>query len=245
MSRPAAILFAFLLGGAAPAARMPTVTEVVVRVFTLKHRSPDEALAAVRPVLTETGSVIVQPRGKTLTVRDTSEAVERAARTIAAWDVPPRPLDLRVTLLRASTGGPLVKTAVPGTEGELRPVGERLRKLFKFTDYVRLDTVLVQGTEGQTVAWVLGREYRLEFQIESTGDPRQVRLRGLTFERLRRSPGPGVADVRSDILRTTINVPIGQPFILAVGRDEAAPGALVLVFDGSWRTPGPGIGGVN
>jgi hypothetical protein len=236
-----ALLFAF----AAPAARDPAVPQVVVRVFTLKHRSPDEALAAVRPVLTEAGSVIFQPRGNTLTVRDTSDAVDRAAKTIAAWDVPPRPLELRVTLLSASTARSADRTPIPEPEGELRGVGARLRKLFKFTDYTRLDTVVVQGVEGQNVAYVLGRDYRLEFLIELSGDPRQVRLKGLSFERLRRSPGPGIADVRNDILRTTINVPIGQPFILAVGRDEAASGALVLVFYGAWRAPGPGIAGVN
>jgi hypothetical protein len=245
MAKTVSLLLALLLAGAAPAALHPAVPDVVVRVFTLKHRSPDEALVIVRPALTETGSVILQPRGNTLTVRDTSAAVERAAKTIAAWDVPPRPLDLRVTLLRASTGNPGARPVVPETEGELQGVGDRLRKLFRFTDYARLDTVVVQGVEGQTVAYVLAGDYRLEFQIEPSGDPRQVRLRGLSFERLRRSPGPGVADVRNDILRTTINVPIGQPFILAVGRDEAASGALVLIFNGAWRVPGPGIAGVN
>ena len=225
----------------------PTVTAAVVRVFALRYRAPEDALAVVRPLLTDSGSVLVQPKGNTLTVRDSAAAVERAAHSIAAWDRPPRPIDLRVTLLRASTSGRAPPSSALETSAELRSVAERLKRLFRFTDLARLDAAVVQGVEGQTVAYVLGGEYRLEFRIEPADDARQVRLKGLLFEHLRRGPGPGVVEVRNDILRTTISVTIGQPYILAVGRDESAAGALVLVFNGTWRTPvpGPGIGGID
>jgi hypothetical protein len=246
MARASLLVLALLLGGAARPVPVPA-TEVVVRVFALKYRAPEDAVAVVRPVLTEGGSVIVQPKGNVLTVRDSADAVERAARSIAAWDVPPRAIDLRITLLRAAVdplpGPGIAPMASP--EGDSEGIGDRLRQLFRFTSYSRLDTVLVKGSEGQTVASVLGGDYRIEFQIEGTDDLRQVRLKGLAFERIRQVAGPGIAGGRGDILRTTLNLPLGQPFILAVGRDEAAAGALVLVFRGTWRVPGPGIGGPN
>ncbi len=241
MTRASLFVLALLLGSPRPAA--VSATEVVVRVFALRYHAPEDAVAVVRPLLTEGGSVIVQPKGNVLTVRDSASAVERAARTIAAWDVAPRSIDLRVTLLRASMEsrpGPGVAPVYPAEE-ELKGIGEKLRQLFRFTSYTRLDTVRVQGSEGQTVASVLGRDYRLEFQIEGSDDLRQVRLKGLMFERLRPIPGPGVTVPRGDIIRTTLNVPVGPPFILAVGRDEAATGALVLVFRGAWQIPGPGV----
>ncbi len=244
MLMPALIAFLMALAGSArpPVAAVP---EEVVRVFMLKHRSPEEALVVVRPLLTQGASVVVQAKGNTLTVRDSAAAVERAAKTLAQWDLPPRRIDLTVTLLRASTGARSRRPGDPDGADQIPGVGERLRKLFRFTDYARLDAVVVQGVEGQTVAYVLGGDYRLEFQIDPASDPQQVRLKGLLFERVRRAPGPGVAEVRSDILRTTINVAIGQPYILAVGKDEAAAGALILVFNGKVAVPGPGIGGVN
>ncbi|HUM02481.1 MAG TPA: secretin N-terminal domain-containing protein [Thermoanaerobaculia bacterium] len=244
MLKPVLIAFLLALAGSGrpPVAAVP---EVVVRVFTLKHRSPEEALVVVRPLLTEGASVVVQATGNTLTVRDSAAAVERAAKTLAAWDLPPRRIDLTVTLLRASTDGRSRTPGVPDGADQIPGVGERLRKLFRFTEYARLDAAVVQGVEGQTVAYVLGGGYRLEFQIDPAGDPQQVRLKGLRFERIRRAPGPGVAEVRSDILRTTINVAIGQPYILAVGKDEAAAGALILVFNGKVVVPGPGLGGQN
>ncbi len=245
MTRVSLLVLALLFGAPRPAP--VSATEIVVRVFALKYRAPEDAVAVVRPVLTEGGSVIVQPKGNVLTVRDSAAAVERAARTIASWDVAPRSIDLRVTLLRASMEsrpGPGVVPIAPPEE-ELQGIGDRLRQLFRFTSYARLDAVRVQGAEGQTVASVLGRDYRLEFQIEGSADLRQVRLKGLTFERLRPVPGPGITGPRGDIIRTTLNVPVGQPFILAVGKDEAATGALVLVFRGAWQIPGPGIAGPN
>jgi hypothetical protein len=248
MGNAALFVVALALTGSARNAPVAPVPEIVVRVITLKHRSPDEALAVVRPVLTEGASVVVQPNGNTLTVRDSADAVERAARTIAAWDLPPRRINLAVTLLRASTGPTGDAGTGPGRPDgadQLPGVGERLRKLFRFTRYTRLDAVLVQGVEGQTVAYPLGGGYRLEFRIEPGSSPQQIRLKGLLFERLRRVPGPGIAEVRHDILRTTINVIVGQPYILAVGKDEAATGALVLVFGGTVAAPGPGVAGVN
>lgn len=233
-----------LVGSARPAVVVAT-PEIVVRVITLKHRSPNEALAVLRPVLTEEASVTVQPKGNTLTVRDSADAVERAARTIAAWDLPPRRINLTVTLLKASAAEMTGRPGVPDAADEMPGVGQRLRKLFRFTSYTRLDAVLVQGIEGQTVASLLGRGYRLEFRIEPGESPRQIRLKGLLFERVSLVPGPGIPEPRHDILRTTINVSAGQPYILAVGKDEAATGALVLVFAGTWAAPGPGIPEVN
>jgi len=245
MGNAALFVLALAMAGSAKHLPVAAVPEVVVRVITLKHRSPDDALAVVRPVLTEGASVIVQPKGNTLTVRDSADAVDRAARTIAAWDLPPRRIDLTVTLLRAATGDRAGRPSGPDGADQLPGVGERLRKLFRFTSYTRLDAVLVQGVEGQTVAYVLGGGYRLEFRIEPGENPQQVRLKGLLFERLRRVPGPGIAEARHDILRTTINVAMGQPYILAVGKDEAATGALVLVFTGTVASPGPGIARVK
>jgi hypothetical protein len=239
-----AAVCAVLVACAVIADAAPTVPAVVVRVFALRYRAPEDALPVLSPVLTEGGSVIVQPKGNTLTVRDTAAAVERASKALTSWDVPPRALQLWITLLKATSGGKPARVK-PDVSEEMRVLGERLRKLLNVTDTGRLDSVVVQGIEGQTIAYVIGGDYRLEFLLEPSGDPKQIRLRHLAFERLHR--GPGVVETRKDILRTTINVTVGQPYILVVGRDEAAAEALVLVFEGRFRpvVPGPGVAGVN
>ncbi len=98
--------------------------------------------------------------------------------------------------------------------------------------------------EGDTVAYPVGNDFRLAFFLEPTGDEPIVRMKSLSLERRRDNTG---VDVWKSVVKTTINVPVGQgqTFVLAVGKDEAASSALFLVFTAGWRGPGPGIIGVR
>lgn len=235
-----------LLAPPAPAAALPaapTATpSILVRVFTLRYRRADEAALLVGPFLTESGSVIVQSKLNTLTVRDVSSSVARAAQAIASYDLPPRAVSISVTLLKASSEAGAVPPRREVSE-EIRGVGKRLKELFNFTGYAPLDSVVVQGIEGDSVAYQIGGQYRLEFLLDQTGDEKLVRLKNLSLERVRREPSGN--ETRGEILRTSINVQASQPYILGVGRDESASGALFLVFYASFKGPGPGIAGVR
>jgi type II/III secretion system protein len=233
-----ATVCAVLLAGSVRGAPTPTPQPaIVLRVFTLKYKRPEEAALLVRPLLTENGSVILQPKLNTLTVRDSAAAVERTAQAIASWDVAPRAVEIAVTLLRASSDGRAPSKRDVGEA--IGGVGEQLKKRFNFTDYEKLDSVVVQGTEGDTVSYVIGAEYRLEFLVEPSSDDRTIRLKNLTLERLRRDAAG--REVKSEILKTSINVQVLHTYIYGIGKDEAASAALFLVFYPSWRAV-PGIG---
>ena len=226
---------ALLAALAPPAAGAPTV--VVVRVFKLKHRAADEALQLVRPLLSDAGSVMLEPKANELTVRDTSTSVERAAQAIASYDVPMRGVDVAVTLLKA-TSDPKAAPSMTDASAEIRGIGERLKKLFNVTDFTRLDSVIVRGIEGQRVAYAIGGAYHIQFVLDPSRDGRRLQFRDLSLERVRHEGGK---ETRGEILHTSINVNMGQPYILGVGKDEAAKGALFLVFYPEWTRPGPGI----
>lgn len=226
-----------------PVAAQERTPPVVVRVFTLKFRRAEDAAALVRPLLSEGGSVLLHARPNTLTVRDVAPAVQRTARAISSFDVPPRPVSISVTLLKASAPEANAAPRRP-LPSELRRVGERLGRLFNFGSLAAVDTVLVQGTEGDTVGHDLGSEHRLEFLLEPSLDPNVARLQNLVLSRVRRE---GSSQRSREVVRASINVPLGPPYVLGVGRDESAASALFLVFvahtapDG----PGPGIAGVR
>ena len=209
----------------------------VVKVFTLRHRRAEDALLLVRPLLSADGSVWFQPRLNALTVRDTASVVERASQAIRSWDQPPRALSVSVSLLRA-TSEPSPPGAREPVAEEIRSVGARLKKLFSFTGYQRLDAVVVEGVEGVAISYALGGEYRLDFQLEPVGDDAFVRLKGLVLSRVRK-------EGTREIARTSVNLKLGEPFVLGIGRDEPASSALFLVFTASPRTAGPGLGGVR
>ncbi len=213
----------------------------VVRVFRLKFRRAEEASLLVRPLLTETGSVVLQSKLNTLTVRDDLQAIQRIAQAVASYDVPPRAIALSISLLKASSATPVPGAPRRTAADEIRGVGESLRRLFKFTDYTSLDSVVVQGTEGDSVTYAIGGVYRLEFLLDPSGDEALVRMKNVALSRLRKTPS-GQEEWR-DIVRTSLNVPIGQPYVLGVGKDETAVGALFLVIYAT--VPGPGIAGVK
>ena len=245
-SRFSVLAFAsgFLLGvavlanpGTLSAAGPPPQT--VVKVFTLKHRKVEDALALLRPLLSDSGAVsaVLETNDNSLTVRGTPARVDQIAREVAAFDVPLRGIDIVVTLLR-SAGEKTKGGEKAEVSEEIRGIGERLKKLFNVTDFTRIDSVVVQGIEGQRVAYVMGGGYRLEFVVDPARDGTQVQLRDLSLERVRHAAGK---EVRGEIVRTSINVNLGQPYILGVGRDESAGDKLFVVFFANWRRPGPGI----
>src|SRR5689334_21938617 len=112
-----AVCGVLLLAEAGEMSAAPTPAAIVIRVFTLKYRKADEVALLVRPLLTENGSVILHPKLNTLTVRDTSAAVETVAQAVASYDIPPRGVEISVTLLKASNQKP-----GPGIAGNVHSV---------------------------------------------------------------------------------------------------------------------------
>jgi hypothetical protein len=238
----AALAVLLLAAGASPAAPTPTPEPDVVRVFTMKHRKAEEAFLVVRPLLTAHGTVSLQPGLNRLTVHDAGRAVERAALAVASFDVPPRGFSVSVALYRATTD-PVPRTSPSPAAEPSGGVGERLRKLFSFTDYVPLDNVVLQGLEGDALSWSLGGSYRIDFLLEARGGGEVVRLRNLVLARVRRDE-KGRETVR-DVARTSINLKMREPFVLGVGREEEGSAALFLVLTASPLGVIPGIGGVR
>ncbi len=234
----AALALLLVAGGAGLLSAAGPQPQTVVKVFALKYRKVEDALALLRPLLADPGvSAVLETNLNSLTVRGTPARVDQIARGVAAFDVPLRAIDIVVTLLK-STGEKSRAGEKADVSEEIRGIGERLKKLFNVTDFTRLDSVVVQGIEGQRVAYVMGGGYRLEFLVDPARDGTQVQLRDLSLERVRHESGK---ETRGEIVRTSINVNLGQPYILGVGRDESVGEKLFVVFFASWRRPGPGI----
>src|ERR1039458_4834138 len=80
-------------------------TQTVVKVFTFKYRRVEDALAVLRPLLSDLGavSVVLETNLNSLTVRGTPSRVEQITRAVAAFDVPLRAIDIAVTLLKSAS----------------------------------------------------------------------------------------------------------------------------------------------
>jgi len=225
---------------ALPAQEQGKGAALVVRVLTPKFLTIDETMAVVQPLLSDQGSVLIQTRPRSLTVKDREAVVERIARAVEAVDLPPRGLGLSVSFLRAGPGNGAGKASQE--TAQMTEVGERLKKLFNFGSYTVLETVSFIGVEGNSAGFPLGKDFRLDFHIHRSPDTATVRLKDLVLSRQQQE---GKKPEWKDLIRTSINLPVGEPFVLGVGRDESARGALFLVFVASSARPGPGIVGVR
>src|SRR5664279_6334383 len=102
--RASVLAFAVALAGSGTLSAAGPPPQTVVKVFTLKYRKVEDALALLRPLLSDSGAVsaVLETHLNSLTVRGTPARVEQIAREVAAFDVPLRAIDIVVTLLKSS-----------------------------------------------------------------------------------------------------------------------------------------------
>ncbi len=216
-----------MLLGALPAAIGGAEAELVVHAYTLRHQPAAEALALVHPMLSDRGSVQLQPGGNTLVVRDTPEVVERVAELLREFDHPAQRLAIQIQVVRAGDG--------EGGDELPAELGRRLRELLRYDSYQLVATAGLEAREGQRVSYELGEEYRIAFQLGTLIASERIKLHG--FEVTRRQP-PAAEPRR--LLRTQVNLRLDRPMILGLTKDESSSRALLLVLTctlGEGRSP--------
>jgi hypothetical protein len=196
-----------------------------VQVFQLRFRAARDAAALVEPLLSPEGSLLLQPKLNTLTVRDRREVLARVAEALTSWDVAPLTYRLRVRLLLASTATPTPGPAAPLISG----LGAELSQLFRYTSYQEVDTLAITAAEGSTVEAAIGERYHIRFTLRAGPlDPDRVQLAHM--ELARREMKLEQAEALRTLLRSTVSLKLGQTLVLGAARSENANQALVLVL---------------
>ena len=216
-----------LLVLAAAAALIPAVAdaEQEVRVFHLRFRAVRDAATLVEPMLTPSGSLLLQPHLGALTVRDEAVVLRRVADVLTAWDVAPPSYRIRVRLLLASTAVPTPGPPSPLVEG----LGAEMSKLFRFTSYQEVDTLHVTAADGSMVEAMAGQRYYLRFMIRGLPhDSERIHLSQL--ELTRRDRTPQGQDRSQVLLRTAVNLRENKETVVGLARSESANQALILVL---------------
>jgi hypothetical protein len=196
-----------------------------LRVFQLHFRQARDAAVLVEPLLSPSGSVLLQPSLNSITIRDNAEVLKRVAEALASWDVAPPSYKIRVRVLLASTDSPPPGRAAPLISG----IGSDLYKLFHFTDYKDVATLQVTAADGSLVEVAAGDRYHLRFAVRGVPqDPERVQLAQLQFAR--RDRGPENVEVLRPLLRATVTLLMKQPSVLGGARAEDANQAIFLVL---------------
>lgn len=217
----AALLLPAALAGRA-AAQAPGERELVVHVYRLEHQPASEAWALLQPLLSARGSVELRPADNTLVLRDSTVALERILPVLAAFDHPPRDVNVEIWLIRASG---IAKVSPPLSEPSNVP-RDLLANLVGRLPYQQYDLLAgsrVRSREGQRVTFQLGPEHAVRFRLGTiVGDQR---LRLVDFEVLREERGA----TAESLIRSNLNLWLGRSMVFALTQGEHSPTALMVV----------------
>ncbi|MCK5378674.1 MAG: hypothetical protein KAJ78_04685 [Acidobacteria bacterium] len=199
---------------------------VVVRVFRVEHAKVADVSVAIQPLLSDSGSVMVQPAKGRLTVRDRADVMAAVAEAVERLDQKPLPFRIHVELLKGSRTG----VSMPGGTQE---VGQRLKKMFPFKFYRGLGSAELGGVTGDEISVELSEGFRismkvLDHRLEPTpfGIPNQslrLDLRPLVLDRA------GPKGTR-EILRTRVVLSQSQEVVIGAGETEDSEQGLVLII---------------
>ncbi len=228
MRRLGLCLLAFVVFAALSAA---ADSDTVVHVFQIRHASMEKVSAAVQALLSDQGSLTLQPKQGRITVQDSQEIVDQVADLIAEIDRAPGVYRIRMELLEG--------TSKPLAAGQEARVDHSLTEMFNFPHFRSLGTATFEGNLGTPSSAHLGSGYQVSFLAEATGfsqsspwgspDPgERIHLRWLTLERVRVVQGRG--EKPNEVLRTSVFIAPDQKVFIGAGSSEDSKEGLVLII---------------
>jgi hypothetical protein len=206
-------------------------TNTVSRMFKLEHISVLEVSAAVQPLLSEVGSLTLQPKLSKIVVQDRPEVIDRVTALIETLDHLPGLYSVEIELLEGTEPKPF------GIRDEIK-AEDRLRKMFNVAAFRRLGSSVIEGQLGDRAQADLGADFRVSFLPEIPDTPEstpwgasapgnRIYLRPLVLERMVTS-SDGQMTTR-ELLRTNAVLSREQTVYIGAGKSEDSGHVLVLV----------------
>lgn len=217
MKRLTVLMMVLLLFSASAFADAADVGKTLTaKTFSFKHKQADKAANVIKSILSKEGSMSIQPSANSLVVTDLPENMKKIAAALAAFDAPAKALELTIGLVSASRGAE--NRIDPGIPED---VSSKLSVL-RYNVLESLGEVNASGKEGEPgVVTIQG--YRADFKFgeyDSASDSVQL----VDFKLLRAE-----GDQLTPILKTTLNLQVGQTVVIGATRDAKSQRALMIV----------------
>jgi len=212
----AALLMIWSAAFADDAAEAKTLS---VRTFTFKYKDASKAAEIIKPLLSAEGSMSIQPSSNALVVTDRAENLKSVAKALTQFDAPPQAFRLVVRLLGASR----VEGPPPKPPDDLKDLAPKLA-MFRYNAFESLGNGDVAGREGDPGLLTLPTGYRADFKFGEY-DPASdsVKVSDFRLSKLQN-------DVLTSLLKTTLNLRIGETYVFSVAKGPQSPRALMIVL---------------
>lgn len=216
------ILLALLIAPALLAAPAAADEPLAARTFQFRYRDASQAAVVIKPLVSASGSVSIQPSTNTLVITDSPAVLLEIAKALRAYDAPPQAFRIEVKLVAASRAA-----AAPPVAEDLREIASKLSGVLRLNRFEKLGEVSARANEGEPVLTGLDTLYRAEFEVGEF-DPVSQTIRLEQF-RLTRLP-EGSGDVLQLLKPTTINMRLDQTHVIGASRLPNSDRILMLVL---------------
>lgn len=207
-----------LLCGVAAAEPKAADKPLSVRTFTFKYKDADKAAAIIKPLVSAVGSMSIQPSSNALQVTDRAANLREIAKAIAEFDAPAKSFHISVRLVSAG------RLANPGrVPDDLRDVAQKLSML-RFNSFEDVGEATFEAKEGDPGSVDMQSGYRAEFKLgeyDPTSD--SIKVRDFHLSKLQK-------DELTPLLNTTLNLGIGQTYIVGASKAPESQHALMIVL---------------
>jgi hypothetical protein len=194
---------------------------LAVRSFSFKFKQADKAAAAIKPLLSKEGSMSIQPSTNSLVVTDRAENMKAVAKLIGDFDKEPQSFRLSVRIVAASRleGNPKIPD-------DLKDVARKLA-ILPYNSFESVGEATVQGKEGDPGLFDMATGYRADFKFGEY-DPASdsIAVKDLQIGKLTGAQ----KDQLTSLLKTTLNLTIGQTYILGAAKGPQSQRALMIVL---------------
>ncbi|MGA8807705.1 MAG: secretin N-terminal domain-containing protein [Thermoanaerobaculia bacterium] len=194
---------------------------LAVHSFSFKFKQADKAAAAIKPLLSNEGSMSIQPSTNSLVVTDRAENMKAVAKMIGDFDKEPQSFRLYVRVVGASR-----VEGTPKIADDLKDVARKLA-ILPYNSYESVGEATVQGKEGDPGLIDMATGYRANFKFGEY-DPasdsiavNDLQIAKLTGEK---------RDQLTTLLKTSLNLAIGQTYVLGASKAPQSQRALMIVL---------------
>ena len=188
---------------------------LTAKTFVFKHKQADKAANVIKTMLSAEGTMSIQPAANSLVVTDLPENLKKIAAALAEFDAPAQSLQLSIRLVSASRG------AEAKVDPALNDVASKLA-LLRYNVLENVGAAQATGREGEPGMLTIDN-YRADFRFGEY-DPASDSVQVADFKLFRQE-----GEQLSPMLKTTLNLKLGQTVILGATKQPQSQRALMIV----------------
>jgi type II secretory pathway component GspD/PulD (secretin) len=202
------------------------------QLFTIRFKDVNDVYLLIEPLLSEAGSVQMQPRLRTLAVTDDEETLKKIEAMIQSYDLPPKNVDVALQLILASTADKTPETISPRIRGVIQKLNEISTR---WSDYRLLGSATLTSSEGDRASVEMGEDYRISFAVDYVSDEQKmVRFKRFTLDRRDRPQAPeSREETYTRVLDTALNLKEDKLYIFGASKMESSNRALFMTITAS------------